>query len=934
MKKLLFSLLCVLCFGSSYGQNIITGQIFDGETSEALIGANVTIGDGVTGTITDVDGTFSLETSSSFPLTVNISFIGYESQILLINSADPITITMNVSSLLADEVIISASRRAEKLQEAPAAVSVISANEVSASGGSVTPIRALINTPGVELQQQTGQRINLALRGSSGIFSTDVFPMLDYRSLITPGLELFDSQNSPINNIDIERIEVVLGPGSALYGPDVTSGVVHWISKDPFRHPGTTVELIYGENRTFKTALRHAGHTENGKVGYKLNARYGSGQDFVLDPDDEEDAIVLSTFQNDVRRGTILQGDVVNADGTISTGGYVDPQQQGPLLFSPGQLQNPDYWSAAVNGHIHLRPTDELQIVGSGGWNSGSAVFYNDLGEGYTSSNEVYGQARLNYKGLFAQTYFINNDGGSDDNPVYLNRTGLIVPLARTHFETQLQYNFDLPFLNSEWSTGVDYRNATADSENHVYGRNEDNDDYRILGGYLQGKLRFGDKLDLFVAGRYDGYNFTDEKTFSPRAAFVYKPSQNHSFRLSYNKAANPIPASDIYFDLPVQTTPVFNVWNMGGIRTQTFADDPTIAWLVPGVPNTSYGTGFPLDAAYGFVNADVIAGITAAGMADPNLAPLVPALVNLLETQTPGGFSTDLVSTDLSGNELLPVDIPTILISFLSAYEFGWKGLFNEKLAVGADVYYFRQTRGGGFSQVSPIVTLTNLPGDLGASVQAAYQPQIEGLLQLNGFDAATAAAVAGQIGGLLNGAYTEGGQGFIDFLASQGLPFHGIAPTEQVPQTGLPNLAFGYPTRNADNISDDWGFELHSKYYFSDVLTSFVNYTWFNRPSGEAGDLNFPQNKVRLGMSYGPELGLKGGFSYQYNQAYTSNNSTFPGKIEARNLVDASLGYGLDNGLKLELSATNLLNNEFRSLPGFPKIGRQVIARAVFDF
>ena len=68
--------------------------------------------------------------------------------------------------------------------------------------------------------------------------------MLDYRSLISPGLEIFDSQNSPINQIDVERVEVVLGPSSALYGPDVTSGVVHFISKDPFKRPGTTAKLI------------------------------------------------------------------------------------------------------------------------------------------------------------------------------------------------------------------------------------------------------------------------------------------------------------------------------------------------------------------------------------------------------------------------------------------------------------------------------------------------------------------------------------------------------------------------------------------------------------------------------------------------------------------------------------------------------------------
>lgn len=920
--KLTTTFLLMVIAGWLSAQTEISGTVMNGENGEPLIGANVVIQGTTEGTITEIDGSFTFTTERDFPFSLLVSYIGYETGIFRLNNNEPLSVVLNSSSILANEVVISASRRAEKLQEAPAAVSVINSREVASSGGSLAPVRALINTPGVELQQQTGQRINLALRGSSGVFSTNVFPMLDYRSLISPGLELFDSQNSPINNIDLERIEVVLGPGSALYGPDVTSGVVHFISKDPFRHPGTTVELIYGEMNTFKTAIRHAGHNESAKFGYKINARYGSGDDFVLDPNDPVGASVLSTFQETIRRGF------------VTPGGYVDPQQDGPVLLSPGKVQNPAYWAAAVNGQLHFRPDANTQIVGSGGWNAGSSIFYNELGEGFTSSNEYWGQVRLNHKGLFAQTYYIINDGGSDNDPVFLNRTGLIVPLERTHFEAQVQYNFETPnFLNAEWTTGFDFRHATANTENHVYGRNEENDDYRIYGGYLQGKLRFGEKLDLFLAGRYDGYNFTDEKTFSPRAALVYKPNQFNSIRLSYNRAANPIPASDIYFDLPVQTTPVFNVWNLGGIRTQTF-DNPMITWLIPGVPATPFSAGFPLAAAYQAVNADVIAGIQALGSADPNLAPLVPALVALLQSQAPQGFSGGIASTDLSGNPLLPEANPTKLISQLSAFELGYKGLFWEKFAAGFDVYYFRNTRAGGFSQVSPIITMTSLPQDLGNGVQTTFQPQIEGALLLMGLDAATASATAQQIGQLLNGAYTQAGQAFLDILAGAGLPFHGIVQTDQVPDTGLPNLAFGYPTRDPDGISDDWGFEMHTKYYFSEVLTSFLNYTWFNNPTGMPGDLNFPQNKIRVGLNYGPELGWNGSLAYQWDQAYRSNQSTYPGRIDARSLLDLSVGYGFENGLAISASATNLFDNEFRSLPGFPSIGRRVTGRLLYSF
>jgi outer membrane receptor for ferrienterochelin and colicins len=273
-----------------------SGTVSD-ENGDLLIGASIIIKGTSVGTTTNMEGNFDLTYNGDFPFTIVVSYAGFTAQeILIIQTTNNLSIQLEEGFVFGQEVVISASRRAEKLQEAPAAVSVISGKDIAASGGAISPIRALINTPGVELQQQTGQRINLALRGSSGVFSTDVFPMLDYRSLISPGVEFFDSQNSPLNNIDIERIEVVLGPGSALYGPDVTSGVVHFISKDPFRHPGTTVELIYGEMNTFKTAIRHAGHNKEANFGYKINARYGSGDDFVLDPEDEDDAKVLTNF--------------------------------------------------------------------------------------------------------------------------------------------------------------------------------------------------------------------------------------------------------------------------------------------------------------------------------------------------------------------------------------------------------------------------------------------------------------------------------------------------------------------------------------------------------------------------------------------------------------------------------------------------------------
>jgi iron complex outermembrane receptor protein len=638
-KCFYIGLFCLFFTSNIFSQTTVQGKILD-EQGEGLLGANIIINGTSQGTVSDQNGNFNLTTSKDIPFEIEVSFIGFQSQNITVNTQQLGAITLAVENSF-DEVIISASRRAKKLQEAPSAVSVITAKQVTESGGSLSPLRALINTPGVELQQQTGQRVNIALRGSSGVFSTSVFPMLDYRSLISPGLEFFDSQNSPINQIDVERVEVVLGPSSALYGPDVTSGVVHFISKDPFKHPGTTAELIYGERNTFKVAVRHGGHNTNETFGYKINARYGSGNDFTLDPDDPEDQAVLSNLRTAISRASITNTGNVNTD------------ESGTKLFDITQTQIPGYWSAAANASLYFRPKNGMEVVTAGGWNAGKAIFYNDLGEVKAYGNEYWGQARFKYKGWFAQTYYIKNDGGDDSNPNYLNRTGLIVPLERSHYEAQIQYNFNVPTLsNSEWTVGLDYRDAKADTENHVYGRNEDNDDYTLYGAYAQAKFKLEPKLDLFLAGRYDGYNFTSEKTFSPRAALVFKPSTYHDLRFSFNQAANPLPASDLYFDLPIQTVPgVFDVWITGAVNPYTFGSNPQIDWLIPDVPNTPVAAGFPLAAAYAAVTGSVLEGLTAIAATNPSLAQLLPIVSGVLQdpTSAPAGFSP-VVTTDTNG--------------------------------------------------------------------------------------------------------------------------------------------------------------------------------------------------------------------------------------------------------------------------------------------
>ena len=92
----------------------------------------------------------------------------------------------------------------------------------------------------------------------------------------------------PIPTLDVSRIEVVRGPGSALYGSGVDQGLIHFITKDPFSYPGTSISTGGGERGLFETEFRHAG-VINENLGYKIVGEYATGEDWELQRDNPDD---------------------------------------------------------------------------------------------------------------------------------------------------------------------------------------------------------------------------------------------------------------------------------------------------------------------------------------------------------------------------------------------------------------------------------------------------------------------------------------------------------------------------------------------------------------------------------------------------------------------------------------------------------------------
>lgn len=956
MRKLLL-FFALLISVPAFSQTTISGTVTHSENNEPLIGVNIVIKGTTTGTITDINGKYTLTSSQALPWEVEVSYVGYEAQTLNVTSANSsMDISLTEGLLLGQEVVISASRKREKVQEAPASVSVISARKLEVSSNPTDPVRTLISTPGVQIQQQSANRINISMRGGAGLFGTSVFPIMDYRSLVGPGIGTFQTDNSGISNIDLQKIEVVRGPGSALYGPGVTQGVIHFITKNPIDFPGTTVEFVGGSLSTYGANVRHAGRAENGKFGYKINARYQRGDEFTLDPNDPMDSIQIAKFQTTIVQPAVTPEGYVDAFGTPTTLLTLQDLDDD----EDGNPMQDDWFNTSVNATLEFRPKDDLSVFVSGGYNQASSVFYNEQGEGLAQASEIWTQARMQAGGLFAQVFFVDNDGGSEDRPTFLYQTGNRSPVARTQLEAQLQYNFDVPsLLNSNWTAGFDYRFAGQDTENLVYGRNEDDDDFSVIGAYLQGKLKLTNKLDMVVAGRFDQFNFIDESAFAPRAAIVYKANAAHTFRASYNQANTTVSNLQLNIDFPLTTISpqAIDIWLYGNKTPQTFGDNP-ISWFIPGIPDNT--PGLPVAAAFAAVNGQVVDGISAALSADPSTAGLVPIVQSVLNNPALVG---DFVSAGIvgqldgynifNGTPLTPIDAPISTIAVQDTWEFGYKGLVANKLGVTFDVYHITEKNNSQFTAISPTYSLSGL-GDLSTTLSEAVTnssiaSNLEAALLNAGLPAEQVAGILAQSMPLIAGAYAQGGAGLAasldtDIRADNGLGRTPVATvqTDQVPDDGLIHIAAGYRTFDERSYL---GADLGIEYYFSQDLSAFFNYSWVSDTEfmqnviGVEGSalpsyLNIPANKYRLGLTYTPESGVRGNIAFQHDDSYYADAGQFAGDTDVRNLVDASVGYKFDNGVSIDLTATNLFNNEYRYLTNMPKIGRRVLGKVTYTF
>ncbi len=666
-------------------EGTISGVVTERGTGSPLPGVTVVLkhpGDTALflGTYTDLSGRYAFKRLAPGRCLLTFSIIGFRKIVdtaveVTGGGVVPLDVALEEVPLNMDAVIVSASRREEKAVSAPGSTSVIDAATI-AERPAVTPIDHLRSTGGIDIAQTGLMQQTVVSRAFNNVFSTTLMMLTDNRIAAVPSLRANIPAFIPIVDDDLERIEVVRGPASALYGPNAHNGVVNFITRSPFASKGTTVSLAGGSRSLVQGSVRHAG-TIGERVGYKVSAGYFRGLDWAY-TDSAEAAERRSAIDSGAAADTLRIG---------KREAYVERYGgEARLDFILGDRATANL-TAGIN---QAAKTLELTDIGAS----------QGIDWRYT-----FVQGRMTLGSLFLQAFLNASDAGDS----YILRTGLPVVDRSTMFVAQAQHSSSIG--ERELLTyGADLHLTRPVTDGTITGGNEGDDDIDELGAYVQSETRVVPGfLDLVLATRADYNNRLEDVVFSPRAAVVCRPDDRQSFRLTYNRAYSTPNTTELFLDIVARE-------NFMGNQVP---DEYDLDIRGSGVPREGYffardDNGRPM--MHSQFNPP-----GAPAMSVDDVALLWPAIVQAanayygidlsgIPAPSPSDIGAVMAMLDPGAGTYSPVadvsDIPGLRPTITNTIEAGYKGAVAGAFIAGIDVYGERVTNFiGQFAVVTPNV-------------------------------------------------------------------------------------------------------------------------------------------------------------------------------------------------------------------------------------
>ncbi|WP_426489968.1 TonB-dependent receptor [Hymenobacter sp. 102] len=306
------------------------------ESGEPMPGATIFIRGTFIGTSTDREGKFSLRADfSEGPVTLSVSFVGYESREVTLSQPDnTVQVQLKINPTQTNEVIASASRVQEGILQAPVTVEKITSQQVLRLPPPDVQV-GLNQFKGIDVNSTSMIMNSLSTRGFNSAKSERLIQLTDYFDTQSPSLNVNTGNLTGLPEVDIESIEIIHGPASALYGANAFNGVLLQNSKDPFVSEGLTVRARGGERSFFDGQLRYARKIGE-KFAFKVTGAYLTANDWLAN---NYSATSTQVERRNNTQGSTLGYEAVNRYGDVPftvPATYPIPDLRGKTLFMPG----------------------------------------------------------------------------------------------------------------------------------------------------------------------------------------------------------------------------------------------------------------------------------------------------------------------------------------------------------------------------------------------------------------------------------------------------------------------------------------------------------------------------------------------------------------------------------------------------------------------
>jgi len=552
MKKFIIILFLFHFTISSFAQSTLIGKILNSATSEEISYANVTLNKSI-GTTSNEKGIFKFENLKPGNYILNISFIGFESLTQKIKIEENKTLELDFKLqpgiYSTDDIVITATKTENYIQDIPTRINLLTPRQIQGITAQTTD-ELLSNIPGITITRSFGifsHKSSVTMRGLSGQEQARILVLID-------GVPTNKSDGGSVNwnllNTDmIERIEVIKGPGSSLYGSNAMGGAINIITKKPTEQFSGKFSVDYGTYNTMRGRINLSGRlseTTNKGFYWNLNSFYRQSDGYITQSEADQQVnpyIVNSTLQ-EWSASAKLGYDFNKTNGfELDFIYYDDKRETGEKVYQPdGNKTDHDtyhirarYFGESkklkynislfylnenykkVNEYLKddytfydvLSVREDLGVLSSVSYslNKNTITAGIDYKQGvvdakdvyYTSTDIVYNRGKMNFFGLFAQ-----------DEISLLNDRLKVIAGLRFDYAKYLDGSFEIENPTGETTFMMDFEdtdmqedawNALSPKLSAQYNFNPD---FRIYANYAKG-FRPSILDDLCRSGRMKG---------------------------------------------------------------------------------------------------------------------------------------------------------------------------------------------------------------------------------------------------------------------------------------------------------------------------------------------------------------------------------------------------------------------------------------------